>query len=88
MNLDFILYILAAMVFWDFSCHVIELLNWSPKFTRSKSIFSYYWPHLRWRKTPNGPVERENWKKLYDRFWVTYWGLAFILLIIYLIIKI
>jgi len=88
MNLDFILYILAVMIFWDFSCHVIDLLNWSQKFTKSKSIFSYYYPHFRWRKSPNGPVERENWRILYNRFWTAYWGLAFILLIIYLIIKI
>ncbi len=88
MNLDFILYILAVMIFWDFSLHVIELLNLAPKFTRSKSIFSYYFPHLRWRKSLNGPIERENWRKLYNCFWTTYWGIAFILLIIYLIIKI
>lgn len=88
MNLDFILYILAVMIFWDLSLHIIMILGWDIKLTRSRSIFSYYFPHLRWKKTPNGPVERENWRRTYDRFWITYWGLAFILLIVYLITKI
>lgn len=88
MNLDFILYILAVMIFWDLSGHIIMMLGWDTKFTRSRSFFSYYFPHLRWKKTPNGPVERENWRRIYDRFWVVYWGLAFILLMVYLITKI
>lgn len=88
MNLDFVLYFLAVMIFWDFSLHVIMLFGWEVKLTRSKSIFSYYFPHLYWKKTLNGPVQRENRRKIYDRFWTAYWGLAFIILIIYLIIKI
>lgn len=87
MNIDFILYILAIMIFWDFSIHVIELFNWTSKFTKSKSIFSYYYPHLYWIKTPNGPVVRPNWQKLYQKFWTIYWGIAFLLLLIYLIFK-
>lgn len=87
MNLDFILYILAAMIFWDFSCHVVELFKWDIKLLQSKSIFSYFYPHFRWRKTPNRPAERQNWQRLYQRFWVTFWGLAFILVLIYLIFK-
>jgi len=85
--LNIILYVLVVMIFWDFSLHLIELLGWAEKFIKSKSIFSYYYPHFRWKKTSTGPVERENWGKLYQRFWVTYWGLAFILLVIYLIFK-
>ena len=87
MNFDFILYILSAMIFWDFSCHVIMLLGWDIKFTRSKSVFSYYFPHLYWKKTPEGPVKRES-RRLYDWFWIIYWGAAFILLTAYLIIKV
>ena len=79
--LDFILYILLVMIFWDFSLHIIEWRGWVGKFTNSKSIFSYYYPHLYWMKTPNGPVERPNWRKVYNRFWVTFWGSAFILLV-------
>jgi len=88
MSLDFLLYILIVMIFWDFSCHFIQLLGWAPRFTRNKSIFSYYYPHFRWKKTPNGPIEKENWRRLYDRFWTAFWGAAFILLVIYLISKI
>jgi hypothetical protein len=85
MNLDFILYILLAMIFWDFSTHTIEFLGWTRKFTESKSIFSYYYPHFYWMKTPSGPRERPNWRKFYQKFWVIFWGLAFILLLIYTI---
>lgn len=88
MNLDFILYILAVMIFWDFSLHILMRLGWDVKLTRSKSIFSYYFPHLYWKKTPAGPVKRENAQKLYDWFWIIYWGTAFILLSIYLIAEI
>jgi len=85
MNLDFILYILLAMIFWDFSAHLIELLGWVEKFTKSKSIFSYYYPHFRWMKVPNGVKERPDWRKKYQRFWVCFWGLAFIFLLIYIL---
>jgi len=87
MNLDFILYILAVMILWDFSLHILELFRLDDKFVRSKSIFSYYYPHFRWIKAPNGPVERSNWSSFYQRFWVAFWGSAFLLLIIYIIFK-
>lgn len=87
MSIDLILYILLAMIFWDFSTHLIEGFGWVEKFIRSKSIFSYCYPHFYWMKTPNGPRERPNWNKLYQKFWITYWGLAFLLLIIYLVFK-
>lgn len=85
--IDFILYILAIMIFWDFSIHVIELFGWGRKFVESESMFSYYYPHLRWTKTPDGPRERPNWFKFYSKFWVIFWGLVFILLLIYIIFK-
>lgn len=87
MGIDIILYILAVMIFWDFSLHVLELFGLDKKFINSKSVFAYYYPHFRWCKTPTGSVERQNWWILYRRFWVMYWGLAFILLLIYLIFK-
>jgi len=73
------------MIFWDFSIHVIELLGWTHKFTKSQSILSYYYPHFYWRKSKDGPVVRENWQKPYQRFWVSYWGLAMIFLIVYIL---
>ncbi len=87
MNLDIILYIVAIMIFWYFSLHVIELFGLDSRFIRSKSIFSYYYPHFRWIKSHNGPKERPKWNLFYQRFWVIFWGSAFFLLIIYLIFK-
>jgi len=87
MGIDIILYILAVMILWDFSLHIIELLGLDIKFIKSKSILSYYYPHFRWIKTPEGPIERRNWNKFYQRFWTTYWGMAFLLLLFYLIFK-
>lgn len=87
MSLDFILYILLIMIFWDFSLHILELFKWDRKLINSKSFFSYYYPHFRWRKTPNGAIERQNWQILYQRFWITFWGLAFIFLLIYIMFK-
>ena len=75
------------MIFWDFSLHVLELLKLDVKLIRSKSIFSYYYPHFRWIKTPNGPVERPNWNLFYQRFWVVFWGFAFIVLLVYVMFR-
>jgi hypothetical protein len=80
-----LLYILAVMIFWDFSGHVIELVGWHERFKRSNSWLSYYYPHLRWKKSPKGPVERKNGFQIYQRFWVDFWGTAFALIVIYLI---
>jgi hypothetical protein len=87
MSIDIILYILTIMIFWDFSSHVIQLLGFRDKFLKSKSLLSYYYPHFRWRKTPNGPIERKNGQKYYDIFWTLYWGLAFVLLLVYIFLK-
>ncbi|MDE1874580.1 MAG: hypothetical protein KGI79_00050 [Patescibacteria group bacterium] len=85
--MQIILYILAAMIFWDLSIHVIELFGKAEKFSKSRSVLSYYYPHLYWKKTKAGPVVRENWQRLYQRFWVTYWGTAFVLIIVYMLIR-
>jgi hypothetical protein len=83
--MEIILYVLAVMIFWDFSTHVVELLGWQDKFKNSKSLWSYYYPHLRYKKGPSGPVERENGYLVYQRFWVTFWGTAFLLILIYIV---
>ncbi len=87
MNLDLILYLVTAMIFWDFSIHLLELFNLHIKFLNHKSIFSYYYPHFSYMKSPNGFVQRPNSGKIYQKFWVSYWGFAFTILIIYLIFK-
>lgn len=87
MSIDLILYILAVMIFWDFSLHVIELFGWVEKFTQSKSLLSYYYPHFYWKKTSNGPAVRDDWQKNYQRFWVAFWATALLLILAYLIFK-
>lgn len=87
MHTDIILYLLLVMIFWDFSLHVLELFGLDSKLIKSKSFLSYYYPHFRWIKTPSGPIARQNWFMFYQKFWVTFWGLAFMLLLIYIIFK-
>ena len=70
------------MILWDLSIHIIDKFKWRNKFIESKSIFSYYYPHF-WGKYPY--VNEEHGRKRYDYFWITYWGTALILLIIYII---
>ena len=87
MGMDFILWVLAVMIFWDFSTHVVEMFGWENKFLNSQNKLSYYYPHLSFKKTPTGPVRRENRGIIYQRFWVTYWGLAFILTVAAIILN-
>jgi hypothetical protein len=81
MNLDFILYILAGMIFYDFSLHVYDLLHAFKK-TKAKHplgaylIFDYF---------SKGNEEKKA--KVYQVFWTIYWGLAFILLLAYLLFR-
>ncbi len=91
--MDLILYILLAMVFWDFTIHIIDRhdrkynfdeRSWSGKMRKSKLIFSRYYPFF-WGKD-NQLNQKLGWEK-YDRFWLTYWGTAIILLLIYIIFK-
>jgi hypothetical protein len=85
--MDKILYVLAVMIFWDFSTHLIEMFGWEKKFLHSRSIFSYYYPHLSNKKGPDGPIPRKNRENIYQRFWVTFWGLAFVLIMVYILSK-
>jgi len=82
--IDIILYLVSIMIFWDLSIHIIDKMKWEDKFINSKSIFSYYYPHF-WGKYPH--VEKEQGRRRYDRFWITYWSTALILLIIYIFLK-
>lgn len=83
------------MTFWDFSIHVIDkrdrkyMINnclgemWSQKLKKAKGIFSYYYPHFWGKKQVS---DEKAWKR-YDYFWLTYWGTATVLLIIYISFK-
>ncbi|MBI2632412.1 hypothetical protein HYW75_05390 [Candidatus Pacearchaeota archaeon] len=75
MELGWILYLLIIMVFYDLSLHIIELLVGLKK---AKKFRPYY---------PNFEI-KGKWNFIYyTAFWIIYWGIAFILLIIYLIIN-
>jgi|GEM_PF-1870844 len=87
MNLDILLYIVAAMTFYDFTIHVIEYLKWQHYFLGSRSPFSYYYPHFAFKKVSGGFTNRENFYTVYQTFWTVYWGLAFLLVVAYLILK-
>jgi hypothetical protein len=82
--INLIPYLVALMTLWDFSIHVIDWLKLDQKFIGSTSIFSYYYPHF-WGKAPC--VSQERGRKRYDYFWLTYWGTATILLIIYIVFR-
>lgn len=81
---DYILYILAIMIFWDLSIHVIDKFKMGIWFKNSKSKLSYYYPHF-WGKPPF--VSEECGRMRYDYFWISYWGIALTLLITYIILK-
>lgn len=76
MNLDFILYILAGMIFYDFSLHAIEFLGWDKWFMERKNLFSYYYPV--WKG--------EDWRARYTRDWTIYWGVASVLILTFILI--
>ena len=83
------------MIFWDFSIHIIDKRDrkyfldkkwdnmWREQLRKSKSIFSYYYPHF-WGKKPVS--DEKAWNR-YDLFWLTYWGTALFLLLTYIILK-
>jgi hypothetical protein len=96
MNLDFLLYIVALVTFWDFLIHVIDWRDrkyklskqydrtWSSRLYQSKNIFSYFYPSF-WGKKKK-ITDEKAWKR-YDVFWTTTWGAITVLVIIYLIFK-
>ena len=70
MALDIILYVLLIMVFYDFSLHLLEFVLGR---NRARKI-KYYWPRFLIGK-----------RKTYTKFWTIYWGIAFFLILIYII---
>ena len=80
--MEYILYIVLAITLWDFTIHVLDKFELGSKFTQSKSIFSYYYPHF-WGKTPH--VSPEVKKRRYDYFWISTWGFVSVLLIVYIV---
>ena len=69
-----ILSILVLMIFYDFSLHLIEVLGWEKFLYPRRNIFSYYWPVA---------SNRQH----YNIGWTVYWGVAFLLMLVYIAIK-
>ncbi len=94
--LDYIPYLIALMTFWDFSIHVIDWRDrkyeksgkhtetWFFRMLNSKSVFSYYYPHF-WGKPPHVSQDLKN--RRYDIFWISFWGTAFLLTVIYILTR-
>lgn len=68
-----ILGILVIMIFYDFTLHLIETLELEKFFYPRRNIFSYYWPVAKSRQ-------------VYNIGWTIYWGTAFLLIIIYVLL--
>ena len=68
-----LIYIVLAMIVYDFSIHLIFLLK-KQDFFLDRGL--NYWPE--WKDDKNATV-------YYQRFWTAYWGLAWVLLILYLV---
>lgn len=74
-------YILAVMIIYDFSAHVFSTLIHF-KLSKVKHPFGMY--KLMDRYGGKDPVKRQ---KVYDIFWVSYWGIASLLIIIFLLFR-
>lgn len=63
------------MIFYDLYLHVIETIigNW-----RKAKKKVYYWPPSK--------IFKFDGDGFYNIFWTVYWGIAFILILIYLLI--
>lgn len=70
--MELLIYIVAIMVFYDFSLHLIELCFGQD----SAKKFRHYWPTF----SINGRFDR----KKYTLFWTAYWGLALIFILAYI----
>ena len=60
-------FLLCAMIFYDFSFHLSELLNISTLTVNSHTLYPWF---------------LVDYGTLYQPFWTVYWGLAFFLAII------
>ena len=76
-----ILYMLAAMIIYDFSLHLFDLLIDYKLITKKHPLGLYL---LLDYVSGSDPVKR---KSTYNIFWTSYWGLATILIITYILIK-
>lgn len=65
--------VLGIMILYDFHLHVIETISgsWEKAWNRK-----YYWP-------PSKIANKKESSMFYNIFWTSYWGLAFILVLIY-----
>ncbi len=73
MALDIILYFLAVMIFYDFSLHALRL---ALGLERARKIKCWW---------PNFLTGKKN-RRRYEIFWDVYWGIAFVLIVIYIFI--
>jgi len=69
------------MIIYDFSLHLFEWL-WGYNFTKLKHPF--YVGDLFDHLSKGNQSKRQ---KIYQTFWVLYWGLAALLLILYLMLR-
>lgn len=79
--MNFILYILAIMIVYDFSLHIYDTaLHF--KLTKHKHPLGMY-------KVMDYFGGRDQYKRatVYNIFWTTYWGIASILILIYLVLQ-
>ncbi len=70
MSLNFVLPLLVLMIAYDLSIHIIYLLGFEDFFLKRKIN---YWPRWHWRG------------RKYQLFWATYWSIALILALIYIL---
>lgn len=75
--IEWIPWIVAGMILYDLSIHLAYLFG-KDEFLLDRNI--NWWPTF-WTKKKGF-----NWRA-YQRFWGTYWGIAFVLMVIYLIFR-
>ncbi len=68
-------YIALGMIFYDLSIHIVYLFGKQNFFLKRKLN---YWPE--WNRSD---MKRANLR--YQQFWSLFWGIAFILLLVYLV---
>lgn len=70
-----LLYLIAIMILYDFSLHVMETIHGN----KEKAMKKWYcWPPAK--------IFNNHGRRFYNYFWTFYWGLAFILLIIAIVL--
>jgi hypothetical protein len=69
-------YIVTGLILYDLSIHIVYLIK-KQEYVFKKNL--HWWP--KWDSST------EQGKHSYQVFWSTYWGTAFVLMIIYLTFK-